>query len=280
LGYIGQAPANKVVKTADIEDNAVTSAKIDTDTIAAGDLAANSVDSSELVDGSIDTSHIGALQVTDAKIAAMAASKLTGALPAISGASLTSLNATNLGSGTVPTARLGSGSASSSVFLSGANTWIGAGGGKMGQFLSTTKTDTFGIVSDSAWTSITGFSVDITPSATSSKIWIWYHLERSNYSNTQNMSTRLRRDSTVIGVGTAAGSRHVVTTGPYKAENNYNMPNTHGFLDSPSSTSAITYDVQILGNGSAQQINYYGSDSDTAFSGRSVSTISVMEVLA
>ncbi len=155
-----------------------------------------------------------------------------------------------------------------------------AGGGKMGQFLSTTKTDTFGIVSDSAWTSITGFSVDITPSATSSKIWIWYHLERSNYSNTQNMSTRLRRDSTVIGVGTAAGDRHVVTTGPYKAENNYNMPNTHGFLDSPSSTSAITYDVQILGNGSAQQINYYGSDSDTAFSGRSVSTISVMEILA
>ena len=155
-----------------------------------------------------------------------------------------------------------------------------AGGGKMGQFLSTTKTDTFGIVSDSAWTSIDGFSVDITPSATSSKIWIWYHLERSNYWNTQNMSTRLRRDSTVIGVGTAAGSRHVVTTGPYKAENNYNMPNTHGFLDSPSSTSAITYDVQILGNGSAQQINYYGSDSDTAFSGRSVSTISVMEILA
>ncbi|ANS05604.1 putative carbohydrate binding domain containing protein [uncultured Mediterranean phage] len=68
MGYIGQPPANKVVKTADIEDNAVTSAKIDTDTIAAADLAPNSVDSSELVDGSIDTSHIGALQVTGAKL--------------------------------------------------------------------------------------------------------------------------------------------------------------------------------------------------------------------
>ena len=198
-----------------------------------------------------------------------------------SGASLTALNASELGSGTVPTARLGSGTASSSTVLYGDQTYKAEpGGGKMGQFLSTTKTDTFGIVSDSAWTSITGFSVDITPSATSSKIWIWYHLERSNYWNAQNMSTRLRRDTTVIGVGTAAGTRHVVTTGPYKAENDYNMPNTHGFLDSPSSTSAITYDVQILGNGSAQQINYYGADSDTAFSGRSVSTISVMEVLA
>ena len=226
----------------------------------------------------------GTMLATDgdgSSLTALDATVLSGNLPAISGASLTSLNATNLGSGTVPTARLGSGTASSSTVLYGDQTYKAEpGGGKMGQFLSTTKTDTFGIVSDSVWTSITGFSVDITPSATSSKIWIWYHLERSNYWNAQNMSTRLRRDTTVIGVGTAAGSRHVVTTGPYQAANDYNMPNTHGFLDSPSSTSAITYDVQILGNGSAQQINYYGADSDTAFSGRSVSTISVREVLA
>jgi hypothetical protein len=40
-----------------------------------------------------------------------------------SGASLTALNASNLGSGTVPTARLGSGTASSSNFLRGDNSW-------------------------------------------------------------------------------------------------------------------------------------------------------------
>jgi hypothetical protein len=40
-----------------------------------------------------------------------------------SGANLTALNATNLGSGTVPTARLGSGTASSSTILYGNNTW-------------------------------------------------------------------------------------------------------------------------------------------------------------
>jgi hypothetical protein len=44
-----------------------------------------------------------------------------------SGASLTALNASELGSGTVPTARLGSGTASSSVFLAGDNTWAAAG---------------------------------------------------------------------------------------------------------------------------------------------------------
>jgi hypothetical protein len=51
--------------------------------VDAGTLATNSVDSAELVDGAVDDSHM----------AAMAASKLTGALPAISGASLTSLPA-------------------------------------------------------------------------------------------------------------------------------------------------------------------------------------------
>ena len=52
-------------------------------------------------------------------------------MPASSGINLTALNATNLGSGTVPTARLGTGSASSSVFLAGDNTWIAAGGGNL-----------------------------------------------------------------------------------------------------------------------------------------------------
>ena len=44
-----------------------------------------------------------------------------------SGASLTALNATQLTSGTVPTARLGSGTASNSVFLRGDGTWDTAG---------------------------------------------------------------------------------------------------------------------------------------------------------
>lgn len=49
----------------------------------------------------------------------------------VSGANLTSLNGSNFGSGTVPTARLGSGSADSSVVLRGDSTWASVAGGSM-----------------------------------------------------------------------------------------------------------------------------------------------------
>ncbi len=53
----------------------------------------------------------------------ISASSITGALPAISGASLTALNASNLGSGTVSTARLGTGTADAGSFLRGDGAW-------------------------------------------------------------------------------------------------------------------------------------------------------------
>ena len=61
--------------------------------------------------------------IPDSALSAVTASKLTGALPAISGANLTNLDASDLASGTVPTARLGSGTANSSTFLAGDSTF-------------------------------------------------------------------------------------------------------------------------------------------------------------
>ena len=61
--------------------------------------------------------------IPDSALSTVTASKLTGALPAISGANLTNLDASDLASGTVPTARLGSGTANSSTFLAGDSTF-------------------------------------------------------------------------------------------------------------------------------------------------------------
>jgi len=71
-----------------------------------------------------------------------------------SGASLTSLNATNLGSGTVPTARLGSGTASSSTFLRGDGSWqvVGTGTGE-----SYVKLFSSGSLSNSGNSTVAGY---------------------------------------------------------------------------------------------------------------------------
>jgi len=76
-------------------------------TVDAGTLATNSVDSAELIDGAVDDSHM----------AAMAASKLTGALPAISGASLTGFTSAQMPAGSVIQFAGVAGSAGSSEYV-------------------------------------------------------------------------------------------------------------------------------------------------------------------
>lgn len=152
--------------------------------------------------------------------------------------------------------------------------------GKILQVLSTTKTDTFTTTSTSL-VDITGLSVAITPSATSSKILVicnvGYH-----YKTGKTPAMSLLRDSTVIGQGAAAGSR-VQTSFPLASNtpdaNNDITSTTINFLDSPSTTSSTTYKVQtgtvISGT---MQINRTTSDVDNNNYARTVSTITVMEV--
>ena len=140
---------------------------------------------------------------------------------------------------------------------------------------STTSQEVYGDIS--------GFSVNITPTATSSKVLITVSLGRVSIDQTGGRLTafRLMRDSTAISVGATAGSRLLAsfTVGQYQGA--YNSGITYTYLDSPSTTSQVTYKLQWAGQaGNAHYINRGSGDSDNidAPNTRTSSSITLMEV--
>ena len=253
-------------------------AAVAADAITGAEIADDAVDSEHYVDGSIDNAHINDL----------GASKLTGTiadarfpatLPAASGVNLTALNATNLGSGTVPTARLGSGTASSSTFLRGDQTYAAAGGGKVLQVVSTVKTDAFTSTATS-YTAITGMSLAITPSATSSKVLILIRAHFSSAVDGASAHIRFYRDSTNIGNGDAGGSSEQcmaqVQTSSASDGIRRAYPSDVVWLDSPSSTSAVTYSLKLKSDGNTSVFNRTGAQG--SIYGNFSSSIVLMEI--
>ena len=152
------------------------------------------------------------------------------------------------------------------------------GAGAVLQVVSTIKTDTFTTASAS-YVDLTGGSVTITPSSASNKILVMAYVVLGNTTSTAGSFFRVVRDSTAIGVGTAVGNRRSASGGTFPA-GNYG---TGGFgwhlLDSPSSTSSLTYKIQIsVESGYTATVGRSGEDSDVAFAGRYPSIITVMEI--
>jgi hypothetical protein len=163
--------------------------------------------------------------------------------------------------------------------------WAAAtGGGKILQVVSATKSDS-AVINSSTFTDITGLSVSITPSATTSKILVFWSANLGSAANASGFYIRMMRGSTAIAIGDAAGDRPRVTGGQYMGDtaglaNNF-ISVGGNFLDSPSTTSATTYKLQSANYGSTTNIfiNRTSGDRDTTlFDPRLISTITVMEI--
>ncbi len=154
-----------------------------------------------------------------------------------------------------------------------------AGGGKVLQVVSTTKTDTFATNPSSAWIDVTGLSVSITPSSASNKVLIQISISGSGVTGTNIAHFRLVRASTTIYAGDTAGSRPSGFAACIDSDGNATEHVSGVFLDSPSTTSSTTYKIQTYSNNTVY-VNRSSTDIDVTERNRSASTILVMEIAA
>ena len=148
-----------------------------------------------------------------------------------------------------------------------------------------TVSSTLTSVASGSGTSVvdTGLTATITPSSTSSKINVSGYITLGTSSF--YVYCYLVRGSSQIFLGDAAGSRPRVTIGaPMYAGGNevYAFePTPFQFLDSPNTTSATTYKIQIRSYTAAQTwyVNRTHSDRDNAeYEPRGTSVITLMEI--
>lgn len=161
-------------------------------------------------------------------------------------------------------------------------TLVPNGAGKVLQVISTNKKDTFTVSAASASTTdVTGLSASITPSSTGSTILATWSV--SGYAANVGFATVLKRAGTAIGIGDAAGTRGrvtdfgVISTGLTDG----NHVSTGHFLDSPASTSSLTYQIALFNQRSSTQVlnvNLTGNDSDLTYIARASSSLTLMEI--
>jgi len=143
--------------------------------------------------------------------------------------------------------------------------------------VQTVKTDTFAQNPSSAWIDITGLSVAITPTLSTSKILVQISIVGGGLTGVNEAKFRLVRGSTVIYAGDSAGNRSVGFAAAIAHDASSTLTSSGTFLDTPSTASALTYKIQTFSNNTVY-VNRTSNDTDDANRLRGASTITVTEI--
>lgn len=155
-------------------------------------------------------------------------------------------------------ARLGIGSSGQVLSVSGGvPIWSAPAGGAIKQIVygvSSSNTSASG-GSTSSFVDVTGLTATITPSSTSSKIWVsvWlpvYHA-RTGSDRAQGI-WQLLRGSTVLTDTASTTPQHMVIAGT-DIETYTSFVASVDWVDSPNTTSATTYKIQYRGTGAGDE---------------------------
>tara|TARA_R100000081_G_scaffold78465_2_gene45050 strand:- start:571 stop:1410 length:840 start_codon:yes stop_codon:yes gene_type:complete len=179
-----------------------------------------------------------------------------------------------LGSGAVTNAKL----ANSSITLNGSAVSLGGSatiaGGKIGQVINVHKTNTE-TSSSTSYVSV-GMDITITPSATSSKVLLMFYPRLGCNTGSANVYMKIRNNTAGSDV---ISDPLIVSRWPSDGQSAYyTQPQPMVVLDSPNTSSAVQYKMQIKTNAGAWTLNMPANTG--GYSDPEVSTIIAMEVSA
>ena len=144
-----------------------------------------------------------------------------------------------------------------------------------------TTIDTQQSFTGATYTDVTGLSVSITPTSTSSKILVRYRINGSTAGGTTYHAFQILRDAIAVGNGAQGTTRtkgHSAVRGQFSDSNPF-WTTSGEFLDSPATVSATTYKIQTATNGTTY-INRSPSNTDTADMVSTLCSIIVLEIAA
>ena len=151
--------------------------------------------------------------------------------------------------------------------------------GQVLQVVQATKTTTFSTTSTS-FVDLTDLSASITPSSVSNKILVRYSVNCANTSNNNSVYLTLVRGSTQIFIGNGSGQGNPATSvgtnfglgGSPEGVFTHNLSSE--YLDSPSTTLATTYKIQMRVTAATGFVNRRGDSNADG----TVSSITLMEI--
>ena len=157
--------------------------------------------------------------------------------------------------------------------------------GKILQVVSAQKTDTFSSSATSQFITVSGLTINITPSSSSNKVFICFNMNIGHSLTDTGLGGKIFRssDSQNILRAPADGNRTRSYLAQFTCHSNTNNTTrfvSPCFLDSPSSTSQVSYTFQVYNSGGTVYINRSGEDLNSAGNARGCSFAYAMEVAA
>ena len=290
--------ADDAVIAAHIADNAVVTAAINADAVTGAKIADDSINSEHYVDGSIDTAHIADSQITTAKIAddAVTSAKLASSSVTADALGSEVVGTANIANDAITNAKVAddaigiaqlsaTGTASSSTFLRGDNTFAAAGGGKVVQQVSVVKTDTASnsTGSQSTWEfNDSSLRVQITGASTNNKFMFIGQVTTGGEISTHIGLRDGETSSNVTGMmATGTGNTRASTSGhDHGDSHSASTVPIIGVISVPD-TNQHTYYFQFShtsGGTVTLYINRGSNSGDNAERGRYISSLTVLEI--